>query len=172
MGAVGGARGVRLSVRPLQEPPQHIRGTVHEKAVEINIARVRHDGLRAEVRRAGDRLLHEQAGERAFRLVLVRELVELGVSARCAERHGTVGVDRVDGHGIKATADTRQVLRLRAETQFQRVEPQGQRLVGEGRAVRKAVAVPICGKGEAHGRLSVRVRGRGRGIPRGSRSRR
>ena len=133
------------------ELPQHGRVQLHEEPVEVGVAGVRHDHLRAEVGGACERFLEKHARQRAFVLVVMGELMELGVSARRADGHGTVSMHGIDGHAVESALEARDLLGHRAEAELQRVEAKRDRLVGDGGAVVEAPVVPVCREGEAHG---------------------
>ena len=54
-------------------------------------------------------------------------------------------MDGIDGHPIEPALEPGYLLGLRAEAQLERIEPERQRLVGDGGAIVEADIVPVCG---------------------------
>ena len=138
-----------------QELAEDLAVQVDDPAVEICVARVRDDHLRAKLLCARERLFQEDARERALVRVARGEPMQLGMPARRAQRDRTVGVDGVDGNLVEPSLEAGDLLGLRAEAELERVEADGDRLVGDGGAIVEAVVVPVCGECESHARAII-----------------
>ena len=78
--------------------------------------------------------------------------VQFRAAARGAYWNGGVGVHGINWNRVETAFQSGQMLRLSVEAEFERVEFQFHRLVGNGRSVRQTAAVPICRKRKTHGR--------------------